>query len=104
MSMKRHTTEHNMTTVEDGHNTADDGETHNENRREIQMQQHSNLINLLKQKTFCRSVSRVDTKNNTADHFTKHLDGLRTRARRNWDYAFWIWLMVVRTRKTDDDN
>ena len=26
------------------------------------------------------SVSRVDTKNNTADIFTKHLDGLRTRA------------------------
>ena len=27
-----------------------------------------------------RSVSRVDTRNNTADLFTKHLDGLRTRA------------------------
>ena len=27
-----------------------------------------------------RSVSRVVTKNNTADLFTKHLDGLRTRA------------------------
>ena len=26
------------------------------------------------------SVSRVDTKNNTADLFTKNLDGLRTRA------------------------
>ena len=26
------------------------------------------------------SVSRVDSKNNTADLFTKHLDGLRTRA------------------------
>ena len=26
------------------------------------------------------SVIRVDTKNNTADLFTKHLDGLRTRA------------------------
>ena len=26
------------------------------------------------------SVSRVDTKNNTADLFTKHLDGLHTRA------------------------
>ena len=35
MSMKGHTTEQNMTTVEDGHNTADHGETHNENRREI---------------------------------------------------------------------
>ena len=45
--MKRHTTEQNMTTFEDGHNTADDGETHNENRREIQMQQHSKLVNLL---------------------------------------------------------
>ena len=27
------------------------------------------------------SVSRVDTKNNTADLFTKQLDGLRTRAK-----------------------
>ena len=53
MSMKGHTTEQNVTTVEDGHNTADDGETHDENRQEIK---------------------------NTADHFTKHLDGLRTRA------------------------
>ena len=26
------------------------------------------------------SVSRVDTKNNTADLFTKHLDGLRTQS------------------------
>ena len=26
------------------------------------------------------SVSRVDMKNNTADLFLKHLDGLRTRA------------------------
>ena len=45
-SMKGHTTEQNMTTVEDGYNTADDGETHNENLREIQTQQHSKLINL----------------------------------------------------------
>ena len=57
MSMKGHTSEQNMTTVEEGYNTADDG-------------------------TLCRSVRRVDTKNNTADLFTKHLDGygLRTRA------------------------
>ena len=27
-----------------------------------------------------QSVSRVDTKNNTADFFKKHLDGWRTRA------------------------
>ena len=47
MSMKRHTTGQNMTTVEDGHNTADDGETHNKNRREFQTQQHSKLIDLL---------------------------------------------------------
>ena len=47
MSMERHTTEQNMTTVEDGHITADDGETHKENLREIQTQQHSKLINLL---------------------------------------------------------
>ena len=44
-SMKRHTGEQNMSTVEDGHHTADDGETHNEIRREIQTQQHSKLIN-----------------------------------------------------------
>ena len=47
MSMKEHTTEQNMTTVEDGHNTADNGETHDENRRENPTQQHSKLINLL---------------------------------------------------------
>ena len=47
MSMKRHTTEQNTTTVGDGHNTADDGETHNENRQDIQTRQHSKLINLL---------------------------------------------------------
>ena len=43
----RHTTEQNITTVEDGHTTADGGETHTESRREIQTQQHSKLINLL---------------------------------------------------------
>ena len=58
-----------MTTVEDGHNTADDGENTMGNRREIQTQQHSKLIN----------HPEVDTKN-TADLFTKHLDRLRTRA------------------------
>ena len=46
MSMNMHITEQNMTTVENGHNTADDAETHNENRREIQTQQQSKLINL----------------------------------------------------------
>ena len=47
--MMRHTTEQIMTTVEDAHNTADDGETRSENRRDIQGQtrQHSKLINLL---------------------------------------------------------
>ena len=49
MSMKGYTSEQNMRTVEDGHNTADDEETHNENRREIQTQQHSKLINLLEE-------------------------------------------------------
>ena len=67
MSMKGHTTEQNMTTVEDGYNTADDGETHNENRREIKMQQHSKLINLPE-----------------AEHILQiwlvECDGLRTRA------------------------
>ena len=47
-----------MTTVENGYNIVDDG-------------------------ALCRSVSRVDTKNNTADLFTKHLDGLRSRALAN---------------------
>ena len=55
MLMKGYTSEQNVTTVEDGYNTADDG-------------------------GLCRSLCRVDTKNNTADLFTKHLDGLRTRA------------------------
>ena len=32
-----------MMTVEDRQNTADDGETHNEDRREIQTQQHNLL-------------------------------------------------------------
>ena len=44
-AMKRHTTEQNMTTVEDGHSAADDGETHKEHHREIQMHHHSKLIN-----------------------------------------------------------
>ena len=61
-----------------------------------------------------QSVSRVDTKNNTADLFTKHLGGLRTRALAKklgirfleWLMVVrkWIWLMVVRTGTTDDDN
>ena len=86
MLTQGHTIEQNMRTVEDGHNTADDGETHNENRREIQMQQHSKLINLLETEHILQirqkrpSVSREDTKNNTAQLFTKHHDGLRTRA------------------------
>ena len=79
MSMKRHTTEQNMTTVEDGHNTADDGEKHNKNRREIQTQQHSKLIN----------HPEVDTKNNTADLFTNTLtDCVQEHLRRNWDLHF----------------
>ena len=49
MSMKGHTSEQNMTTIQ-------------------------RTMGAL-----CISVSRVDTKNNTADLFTKHLDGLRTR-------------------------
>ena len=48
------------------------------------------------------SVSRVDTKNNIADVFTKHLDGLRTRARLM--VRTWALVMVVRTGKTSDDN
>ena len=43
------------------------------------------------------SVSRVDTKNNTADLFTKNVDCVQEHLRRNGDYAFLIWLMVVRT-------
>ena len=55
MSMKGYTSEQNVTTVEDGCKTAG-GEA------------------------LCRSVSRVDAKSSAADLFTKHLDGLRTRA------------------------
>ena len=81
MSMKGYTSEQNMMTVEDGYKTADDGSLYS-------------------------SVSRADTKNKTADLFTKHLDGLRVHehSQRNWEYAFWILLMVVRTATTDDDN
>ena len=60
------------------------------------------------------SGSRVDTKNNTANLFTKHLHGIANKStyEEAWDFAFWIWLvvrtwvllMVARTRKTDDDN
>ena len=41
-------------------------------------------------------VSRVDTKNNTADLFTKHLDGLRVRehSRRDLDFESWMVRMV----------
>ena len=81
MSMKGHTTEQNMTTVEDGHNKAYDGEAHNENRREIQMQQHSKLINLLEAEhipqIFFFSSGHEDQHSRL---FTKYLDGLRTRA------------------------
>ena len=49
MSMKGHTSEQNMTTIQ----------------RTME--------------ALCISVSRVDTKNNTADLFTNNLDGLRTR-------------------------
>ena len=59
------------------------------------------------------SVIRVDTKNNTADLFKNTLtDCVQEHLRRNWDCAFWIWLvvrawvllMVVRMVKTNDDN
>ena len=31
-------------------------------------------------------------------------DCVHEHSRRNWDYAFWMWLMMVRTGTTDDDN
>ena len=93
-----------------GHNTADDGETHNEHRREIRMQ-HSKLINLHKAEhilQICDSSGHEEqpifSRNILTNCAQEHL-------RRNLDFAFWlmvvrtwIWLMVVRTRKTDDDN
>ena len=62
-------------------------------------QQRSKLTNLLG-----RSVSRVDTKNNRADLFTKHLDGLRTRAVAKKLGLHFLdmagWLMVVYERES----
>ena len=54
----------------------------------------------LKQNTFCRirrTTQPIFSRNILTDCVQEHL-------RRNWDYAFWVWLMVVRRRKTDDDN
>ena len=56
MSMKGYTSEQNMMTVKDGYKTADDGGP-------LQIRE-----------------CPADTKNNTSDLFTKHLDGLHTRA------------------------
>ena len=104
MSMKGHTTEQNMTTVEGGDSAADDEETHNENRREIQTQQHSKSINLLKQNI----LQNRDSSGHEEQHniFSRNIltDCVQEHLRRNQDYAFWIWLMVVRTGATDDDN
>ena len=51
-----------MTTAEDARNTADDGETRNENHREIQGQtrQHSKLINLLEVEQIYSCVKKRD--------------------------------------------
>ena len=60
--MMRHTTEQIMTTAEDAHNTADDGEPRNENHREIQgqTQQHSKLINFLEVEQIYSCVNKMD--------------------------------------------
>ena len=115
MSMKGHTTEQHITTVEDGHNTADDGETHNDNCREIQMQQHSKLINLLEGEHILQIRESSGHEETAQPIFSRNIlaDCVQEHLRRNWDFVFWmwlmvvrtwIWLMVVRTRKTDDDN
>ena len=46
------------------------------------------------------------TRRTTQPIFSRNIltDCVEEHLRRNWDYAFWIWLMVLRTRKTDDDN
>ena len=50
-------------------------------------------------------MSRVDTKNNTADLFTKDLDGMRPRAlAKKFGLRFLDMAEVVRTGTTDDDN
>ena len=51
------------------------------------------------------SVSPV-TRRTTQSIFSRNIltDFVQEHLRRNLDYAFWIWLMVVRTGTTDDDN
>ena len=45
------------------------------------------------------SVSRVDTKNNTANLFTKHLDGLRTQSlAKKLGFESWMVQMVQMVR------
>ena len=86
MSVKRHTTEQNMMTVEDRQNTADDGETHNEDRREIQTQQH----NLLEAEHILqiRDSSGHEEQRSRSFHEAPWTDCVREHLRRNWDYAF----------------
>ena len=48
--------------------------------RRTRTQRNTILVNTTVDTRERLSVSRVDTKNNTADLFTKHLDGLRTQA------------------------
>ena len=64
----------NMTTVEDGYNTADDGGPPQ-----------------------IRESSGYEEQHILPDCAHEH-------PRTNWDSAFWIWLMVVRTGTTDDGN
>ena len=74
MSMKRHTTEQNM--------TADDGETHNENRREIQTQRHSKLINLLE-------AEHILQIRESSGHEEQHSRiAYKSTCEENWDHAF----------------
>ena len=63
--------------------------TQNENRREIQKQEHSNLINL--PDPIRRATQSIFSRNILHEH-----------SRRNWDYASDICLMKIRT--IDDDS
>ena len=49
---------------------------------------------------------RQSSRRTTQSIFSRNIltDCVNEHSRRNWDHAFWMWLMVVRTGTTDYDN
>ena len=94
MSMKMHTTEQNMTTVEDGHSTADDRETHDENRREIQTQQHSKLINLIESEHILQI-------RDSSGHEEQHSRSFHETPRRIWPVVR-TWVLLIGGPNSED--